>query len=335
MNPFSIARVKTFQEASTLAGGDAYSLPVIKAGGVDVVDQLKEGLLRPDLLVDVRHARDENIDSPQIERRTPTSFGVLANTTLAQVAAHDDVRRGAPAMVQACESAATPQVRNVATVAGNLLQRPRCWYFRHAEFDCLKKGGHTCYAVEGENRYHAIFGDGPCHFVHPSNVAVAMSALNGKILLLGSEHHTLTMRGLYHTPARGVTTEHGLEPGAVITKLTFDVAQNSSYYAIKEKQSFDWPVVSVAASLELDASYRVQRASLYAGAVAPIPWPLTGVMQAIRGVRLEDDAAVRAACARAVDGATPLSDNAYKLKLLPVAVYRAIMKAAGWDFEEV
>jgi len=219
-------------------------------------------------------------------------------------------------------------VRNVATAAGNLLQRPRCWYYRHDQFDFLKKGGPTCYAAIGENKYHAIFGDGPCHIVHPSNLAPALTVCNGMVHLIGGERKEIPLADLFHMPDKGVKTESNLQLGEIITHITCDPAPVSGFYAIKEKQSFDWPLAAASVVLELDGA-KIKAARVCAGAVAPIPWQLPAVNDALKGVSFDDDAALRKACALSTIGAKPMTDNAYKLKLLPVAIRRAILIAAG------
>ncbi|MHC4448023.1 MAG: FAD binding domain-containing protein, partial [Planctomycetota bacterium] len=252
--------------------------------------------------------------------------------TLAEIAASPLINRAAPVVAQAVENAATPQVRNVATAAGNLLQRPRCWYYRNDQFACLKKGGHTCFAAEGENRYHAIFGEGPCYIVHPSNLAPALYVCGGMLHLVGSERRSLAIEDLYHTPEHGLRDESNLQPTEVVTHLTLQTAAHSGFYAIKEKSSFDWPLVMAAVAVELEGAV-ISSARICAGAVAPVPWPLPQVEAALRGVRVDDESGVERACRWAVEGTRPLADNGYKVKLLPVAVRRAVLKAAGRKVE--
>jgi xanthine dehydrogenase YagS FAD-binding subunit len=329
MNRFAFAQPKSFKEAADLLADSRYKLPVLKGGGIDLIDRLKEGLVEPDLVVNVRRLRSESGLAPI----TATGDGqgglrIEATATLAEIAASPEVRRVAPVIAQAVEWAASPQVRNMATAAGNLLQRPRCWYYRHAQTECLKKGGPTCFAVEGENRYHAIFGDGPCHIVHPSNLAPALVACNAVVHVMGGTRREIPTAELFHMPDKGVKSEHTLEAGEIITHITCDPAPASGFYAIKEKQSFDWPLAAASVALELDGP-KILSARVCAGAVAPIPWTLPRVNDALRGLSVDDDAALRGACALAIEGARPMSENGYKLRLLPVAVRRAVLVAAG------
>lgn len=323
MNSFAIARPRDFAHATALARDARFSLPMFKGGGMDVVDHIKEGLLAPDLLIDLRGMR-----APAPVSAEGGRLRIEAGATLAELAAAPLLLERAPVVPAAVANAATPQVRNVGTAAGNLLQRPRCWYYRNDQFNCLKKGGATCYAVEGENKFHAIFGGGPCHIVHPSNLAPALLVCDGVVHLSGAGRNSLPVADLFHGPDRGVRDEHTLQPGEVVTHLTIAPAPRSGFYAVKEKQSFDWPLVFAAVALELDGDV-IRRARVCAGAVAPVPWALPRVAAALEGVRVDDDQALRRACAGAGEGARPMSQNAYKVRLLPVAVRRAVLRAAG------
>ena len=335
MNPFSLAQPRTFQEASGLVlDTTKYRLPVLKAGGIDLLDHLKERLIEPDLLVNIRKLRGENAPAPisEIKVNGASLVRIEATATLAEIASSEILLRAAPVLSQSVQSAASPQVRNVATAAGNLLQRPRCWYYRNEQFNCLKKGGPTCFALEGENRYHAIFGDGPCHIVHPSNLAPAIWVCNGVAHVIGGGRSEVPLTELFHTPDRGVRDEHNLKPGEVITHITCELSPSSGFYAIKEKQSFDWPVVAAAVSLVMDGE-TIKSARVCAAAVAPIPWALPNVEKVLAGVKASDDAGLRKACSIAADGAKPMTDNKYKAKLLTVAVRRAVLAAAGLKTE--
>lgn len=333
MNRFAIAQPKTFEEAAARAADKQFKLPVIKAGGTDLLDHLKEGLIEPDLLIDIRRLR---LDAKQDPVRLPTGgkpqLEIDATATLADIVDSPIIAKEAPVLAQSLAGAATPQIRNMATAAGNLLQRPRCWYYRSEQFKCLKKGGSVCFAAEGENRYHAIFGDGPSYIVHPSNLAPALYVCNADIGVIGGGRRSIPIADLFHLPDAGVRSEHNLKPGEIITHITAVPAPKSGFYSIKEKQSFDWPVVMAAVALRLDGD-TILHPKVCAGAVAPIPWPLPNVEQALAGVNINDDAALRKACAVAAEGAKPLGDNKYKVKLLPVAVRRAVLRAAGKPFE--
>lgn len=326
MNSFAFARARSFEEAGEVIRDGSYKLPVLKAGGIDLLDHLKEGLLEPDALVDVKRL-GRAAGRATISRIDPL-LRVEAAATLAEVSSSPLLREMAPVLAQAVEDAASPQVRSVATAAGNLLQRPRCWYYRNAKFHCNKKGGGTCFAMEGENRYHAIFHTRPCVIVHPSNLAPALHVLDGRVHVTGGDRGELAIADLYHMPHEGILTEHNLRPGEVVTHLTFLPNSSSGFYAIKEKTSFDWPLVMAAVALKLEGA-SIRSARVCAGAVAPLPWALPEVEAALVDVSVDDEPALRAACDVSVAGAEPLEHNGYKTKLLPVAIRRAVLRAAG------
>ncbi len=337
MNTFALAQSKDYEQAAMLVatgGGDGkFSLPVLKAGGMDILDHLKEGLIEPDLLIDIRRARSAG--KTEAISRDGDSIRIEAWATLADIATSPIINEYNPVVARAVEFAATPQVRNVATAAGNLLQRPRCWYYRNDQFNCLKKGGGTCFAVEGENRYHAIFGSGgggPCHIVHPSNLAPALMVCEATVHLVGGARSSLPIAQLFHGPDKGVTSEHTLEPGEVITHITLKPRPKSGFEAVKEKQSFDWPLALACASIEIDAG-KIASAKICAGAVAPVPWMLPKVEAALKGIAITDTDAITKAAELAGDGAKPMTDNAYKVRLVKVVVRRAIFRAVGINVE--
>ncbi len=331
MNRFALARPKSYTEAKAALLDSRYSLPVLKAGGMDILDHLKEGLIEPDLLVDIKRLSAPDGKGERISTEG-NSITIAASSTLSEITDSSLINQNAPVLAQSVADAATPQIRNVATAVGNILQRPRCWYYRNKQFECLKKGGMICFAREGENKYHAIFGDGPCHIVHPSNLAPALQVCNARMHVIGGKRNTIDLDNLFHLPDQDAHSEYALKPGEIITHITCDHAPHSGFYAIKEKQSFDWPLVMAAVSLEIKES-TITNARVCAGAVAPIPWSLPGVEKALRGVNLDDEAKLKNACARAVDGAQPMSQNKYKLQLLPVAIRRAVLRAAGRVYE--
>jgi xanthine dehydrogenase YagS FAD-binding subunit len=249
--------------------------------------------------------------------------------TLAKVAAHPVIRKTHTALAQACGEAASPQIRNVATLGGNVLQRPRCWYYRLESYKCVKKGGDVCFAVSGENRYHVLFGGGPVYAPHPSNAAVALVALGASFVLDGPRQKRTVPAGDFFTlPSKDPEKENVIETGELLTEIRVPAAAGvrSAYASVLERAAFDWPLVSLAAALRLDAGV-VGEARVVLGAVAPIPWRATRVEQALRGKKLDGDAAEAAARA-AIVGAAPLSDNGYKVPLLQALVRRTLLSMA-------
>jgi len=323
MNRFEIAQPQSVAQARELLAEKPGS--VLKAGGIDVLDHLKEHLVEPPRLVNLKAV--PGLDSISADPDGGLRLGPLA--TLAKVAASPEVRRSHAALAEACGEAASPQIRNVATLGGNVLQRPRCWYYRLESYRCLKKGGDVCYAVGGENRYNVIFGGGPSYAPHPSNAAVALVALGASFVLEGPKGtRTVPAGEFFVLPSRDAQRENDLQPGEVLTEVRVPPAAGarSTYDAVRERDGFDWPLVSVAAALKLEGR-TVREARLVLGAVAPVPWRATRAEQALVGRPLGDEAAAAAARAATV-GAAPLSDNGYKVGLVQSLVRRTLLGLA-------
>lgn len=322
MHRFELARATSTVQARTLLAEKPGS--ALKAGGIDLLDHLKERLVEPPRLVDLK-----TIPALNAIAVLPGGVRIGPLATLAQVAAHPGVRQALPALAQACGEAASPQIRNVATLGGNVLQRPRCWYYRLESYRCLKKGGDVCYAVGGENRYHVIFGGGPSYAPHPSNAAVALVALNASFVLEGPKGtRTVPAAEFFTLPSRGPQRENQLAPDELLVEIQAPggTGYRSVYDEVRERAAFDWPLVSVAAALKVGGGI-VQDARIVLGAVAPIPWRVPKAEQALAGKAL-DDASATAAARAATFGAAPLSDNGYKVGLVQTLVRRTLLALA-------
>jgi xanthine dehydrogenase YagS FAD-binding subunit len=326
MKAFEYISAESFDAAAAYLA-DAKSPTLVKAGGIDVVDRLKERLDTPLHVLNLKTMRRPKDDPPIQWGADGVTIGALA--TLSEIAHDARMQRELPAVATAAEEAATPQVRNVATLGGNLCQRPRCWYYRSIDFNCLKKGGSTCYAVDGDNRYHAVFGAGSCHIVHPSNMAMPLIGCGAVLKIVrwndGKRvERTEPIEAFYRVPVNPQHDEHTLEAGELIESVHVPKAAwgpRSAYVELREKQSFDWPLVSGCADLNDRAKPRV-----LVGAVAPIPWRLAKIEMLIAGQAL-NDALIAKARAEAMKGAEPMSKNAYKVQLVGVAVERALRQA--------
>jgi len=322
MNRFEWVNPSSVEQAARALGSGA----VIKAGGIDLMDLLKEHLIAPSRLVNLRAVRglDQMADGDGGLRLGPL-------VTLARLADDATVRQRYRALADAAGHAATPQIRNAATLGGNLLQRPRCWYFRSEAFVCKKKGGDRCFALgpTGENAYHAIFDNQICAAVHPSATAVALVALGAAVRIQGTKGaREAPLESFFVAPATDVTREHSLAEGEIVTEIHIPAASrgtNSAYIKQGEKESYDWPLAEVAVVLDL-AGGVCRRAAIVIGAAAPTPRRAAAAEAALLGRRIDERSAAAAARA-AVEGATPLAQNGYKVGLLQAVVRRTILAA--------
>jgi xanthine dehydrogenase YagS FAD-binding subunit len=253
--------------------------------------------------------------------------------TLAKFAENSIVRQRYPALADAVGDSASPQIRNVATMGGNLLQRPRCWYFRVAEYRCLRKGGGHCFAVFGENQYHAIFDNNRCAIVHPSTAATVLVALDAKVELTNAAGavRQVLLEDFFVRPGVDLHRENDLKPQEILTAILLPPLPASlrmAHLRQGEKESFDWPLADVAVTLDMAPDGRCNKAAIVLGAAAPLPHRAKAAEAALNGKRI-DETAAREAGHAALEGATPLSKNAYKLPLFEVLVRRAILKAVA------
>jgi xanthine dehydrogenase YagS FAD-binding subunit len=323
MNRFELARAQTTTEARALVAEKAGS--VLKAGGIDLLDHLKEHLVEPPRVVDLK--RIPGLDRVMTEADGSLRIGTLV--TLAKLAAHPDVRRTHPALARACHEAASPQIRNVATIGGNLLQRPRCWYYRLESYKCVKKGGDVCYAVAGENRYHVLFGGGPAYPPHPSSAAVPLVAYGASFVLEGKiGTRTVPAEEFFVMPMADPTRENILEPGEILLEILVPPATGwrSAYHEARERAAFDWPLVSAAIGTRAEHGV-VKEARVVLGQVATIPWRSLPTEEALVGKPL-GAASAAAAGEAAVRGAVPMSQNAYKVDLVSALVRRTVASLA-------
>jgi xanthine dehydrogenase YagS FAD-binding subunit len=298
------------------------------AGGVDVIDLLKQDLIAPAAIVNLKGLSE--LHGIEVRLDGGLRLGALAH--LAEVGEHPEVRERFTAIAMAASDAATPQIRNLGTVGGNLLQRPRCWYFRHPHIRCLKKGGDKCYALGGLNRYHSILGGGPSYIVHPSSLAPALVAFGAGARIVGPDGERIVpLEKFFALPAIDPTRENTLKAGEILAEVTVPSpprGTRSVYLEVREKQSFDWPLVSVAATVALGPGKTVQDARVVMGAVAPVPWRSVEAEAVLKGAVLDRKHA-EAAAEAALKQAQPLSDNAYKATLAKVMVRRALLQAGG------
>jgi xanthine dehydrogenase YagS FAD-binding subunit len=319
MKPFDYLVAEQF-DAALAEYGDGKA--ALKAGGVDLLDLMKEGIETPEALISI-----DGLDEFRFIREENDGVHIGCLTTLADIGRNELLNTKYAVLHHAAADAATPQIRERATVGGNLCQRPRCWYFRQREFHCLKKGGPTCFAVEGENRYNAIFGGGPSYIVHPSNIAPALVALDAIIVVqsAGATAQQIKAAEFFVLPEQSLKSENILKAGEVITNVIVPKAPTqSATIELREKQSFDWPV-AMACVARLNGGWRV-----CLGAVAPIPWLSQPAMDVLGDKDVNPELAAAAGEA-AVKDAEPMTDNEFKVQLVKVAVKRALLTAAGLE----
>lgn len=323
MKPFAYVKAAGEKQAvAALAAPGGRALPL--GGGMDLLALMKDYVAQPDRLVSVKE-----LDA-SIAKGAGGGLRIGSAVTLADLAANADARRMYPALTDAAAEVGTPQIRNAGTVGGNLNQRPRCWYFRNEEFNCLKKGGSRCFAVDGENQYHAIFGEGPCHIVHPSSLAVPAIALDARFRIVGpTGEREVAAADYYQMPDRNLLGETVLAPNEILTHMILPPPgqTRNATYEVRFKQSHDWPLAMASVALSLQGQ-NVRTARIVMGAVAPVPWRSAAAEAALTGKRISEQAAMQAADA-AVAAAKPMSGNAYKVQIARTAVKRAILKAAG------
>jgi xanthine dehydrogenase YagS FAD-binding subunit len=341
MNRFAWTSASTTSAAASAASttvADAMTAPpdathctevaVVKAGGIDLLDLLKENLLAPGLVVSLREI--SGLDT--VVQADGGGWRIGAMVTLATLADHPILRQRYAALVDAVRSSGSPQIRNVASLGGNVLQRPRCWYFRSADYRCVKKGGNACFAILGQNQYHGIFGNRTCAMVHPSTAATALVALGATVELTnaGGAVRRVLLEDFFVSPERDVHRENDLKPREILTGILLPpLAATVRTIHVKqgEKDAFDWPLADVAVVLDLNPGGVCQRAAVVLGAAAPVPYRATAAEAVLLGKPIDRPVAAAAAHA-ALDGAAPLARNTYKLPLFETLVQQAILKAA-------
>ena len=323
MENFSYSRPATLKDAAAQLGKD-HGKVVLLGGGTDLLGEMKDDLLQPERLVHIRHLKEL-----QGIRPVGTGIRIGAATRLVELVESEAIRERVPLLAMAAEKVGTPQIRNMATIGGNLCQRPRCWYFRN-NYPCFKHGGNTCYSATGENEYHAILEAGPSFIVHPSDTAPALVALGATVrIATGSQERTVPIDKFFVSPRQDPRRENILLANEILTAIEVPNAPSGSravYVKEMVRETWDFALCSVAAMLTLNGDLVVD-ARIVLGGVAPFPYRAAKAEAALRGKRL-DEASAAAAGDAAVDGARPLARNAYKVPLTRAVVKRALLSIA-------
>ncbi len=325
MKAFAYVNATNEKDAVAALKTDGIALPL--AGGQDLLARMKDDIDSPDRVVNVKHALDARVTT-----MPDGGLRIGAAMTIVDLFEHQQVAKLYPAVNAAAIEIGTPQIRHQATVGGNVNQRPRCWYFRNEEFVCYKKGGSRCFAVNGENQYHAIFGnDGPSHIVHPSSLAVPFVAYGARFRVVGAAGERDVPAADYFTmpTLANVLKENVLGDEELLTHVILPAPGNvkSGHYEVRYKASHDWPLAFATVVLAMNGQ-TISSARVVLGAVAPVPWRSAPAEAALAGKPLNEDTASLAGEA-AVRDARPMSGNAYKIQIARTAVKRAVMRAAG------
>lgn len=329
MRRFALAEPVTLESAVRLLAREGDKARLL-AGGIDLLGELKDRIATPATLVNLKSV--PGLDAIRFEADGSLRLGALA--TLTAVAGHPRIRREFPAVAEAAWSVASPEIRNVGTVGGNLCQRPRCWYYRSPHHPCLKKGGDVCFTTSGESRYHAILGGGPSFIVHPSDLAPALIACDARVAVVGPNgRKDLPLEQFFVLPSVRLDHETILQPGEIVTEVAVPAAasttagRKSTYNKFKEKESFDFALAAVAVAVKLQGRV-CSEARIVLGGVAPVPWRSPAAEKAIVGAPLDAAAAARAAEA-ALRDAEPLPDNGYKIPLTRALLERTLTDLGG------
>jgi xanthine dehydrogenase YagS FAD-binding subunit len=318
INARSIAGAVAAANAAA-ARGQAFAF---SGGGTDLVQQIKDGTNQADVLINLRTVREARavVVSPM-----ETRIGGLI--TLTELADHTALSAPWAVLREAAASVGTPQIRNVATLAGNVTQRPWCWYYRNG-FPCFKAGGSHCFSVHGEHQQHAIFGGGPSYSVHPSDLAPALVALNATFEVTSPEgERRMAATEFFVLPSQNPARENVLAATELLTGVRIPTPAAgvvSTYLKITDRAAWTHAEVSVAVVLQMDGA-RIRTANVVLGGVAPIPWRLPDVAQWLCGQSLSAAVAGQAG-ALAVVHAQPLAKNGHKVPMTCAAVERALMR---------
>lgn len=323
MFPFRYS--KAADEQSALRAGTAGARYI--AGGTTLVDLMRETVERPNSLVDINALPYTSIDLQ------PGKIHIGSLVRMSDLAAHPAVRQQVPMIGQALELSASAQLRNMASIGGNLLQRTRCLYFRDVSAACNRRApGAGCTAIEGRNRTHAIFGTSEhCIATHPSDLAVALVALDAVVMARDmSGKRRIPLPDLFRQPGESPHQEHNLRPGELIVAIEVPVgpeARRSGYLKVRDRESYEFALASAAVALDIGAD-TIRSARVAVGGVATVPWRLPAVEAALRG-RPPNADVFRSAAALAADGAKPLRENGFKAELLRRTVERQLATVAA------
>lgn len=325
MKAFKYYNAQDVKDAVAVLGkpGDSRVL----AGGTDLLGEMKNRYIAPDRLVNIKSVR--GLDRIAYSGGKGLTLGALVKLT--DLAQDNTVKSRYPGLAEAAESVGSPQLRNMGTLGGNLCQRPRCWYYRGKEYNCVRKGGGVCFAVSGRSKYHCILQGGPCFIVHPSDVAPMLMALGASVTVSGKNGaKEVKLDDFFVLPETDSLVENILAKDEIVTAVTVPPppsGQRSHYLKFKERDSRDFALVGAAVALEMSGRV-VNRASIVLSGVAPVPYRAVESEKLLGGKELTG-ALLEQAAEAAVKDAVPLDENEYKIPLTRTILKRAVLRTAG------
>ena len=325
MQTFKFLQPKSLSDAAGISEkeGDA---AVLFAGGTDVLGLIKNDIISPSKVINLKSI--PGLD--KIDDTNGAGLKIGALTTVSEIAEHPVIMKKFTVLSVAAKEVASPQLRNIGTIGGNICQRPRCWYFRE-DFDCIRKGGDVCYAIGGENKYHCIVGGGPCYIVHPSDIAVALVALNAEFTITnGNDFRKVPADKFFILPEQNTLQENILKPGEILTEIfipELPLSASSRYIKFTERNVWDFAIVSVAAIVNKTGN-KVSTAQIVFGGVAPKPWIDENLTSMLIGMELSDKS-IEAAAANMLMDAEPMEKNDYKIPLARNLVKKVLKDLRG------
>jgi xanthine dehydrogenase YagS FAD-binding subunit len=324
MKSFENIDAKSIKEAVSLLQKfhQQKKIAAVVGGGSEYLQLMKDRVVNPDYVVNLK-----TIPGLNYIKEERGSFRIGALATLAEIEEHPAVREKLLILSDAAGEAASPQIRNAGTIAGNICQRPFCWYFRSSNFNCLRKGGQLCYTVTGDGRFHAVLGGGPSYIVHPSDTAPALVALNAQIKIAGpTGEKTIPLEKFFVLPSVDFKRENILNPAEIVTEIYVPYPKSGSkgfYHKVRERLAWDHAIVAVATVVQSSGGV-VSDARLVLGGVAPIPWRAPKAEEFLRGKKINEETAQKAGDI-ALEGAKPLKDNVYKVGMSKSLLQRALL----------
>jgi xanthine dehydrogenase YagS FAD-binding subunit len=323
MKSFEHVNVDTIENAISFLDSD-WNTRII-AGGTDLLGEMKREIIAPQRLVNLKTIKDSSYI-----RYSEEGLKIGALTTLSDIESNEIVKKRFNILRQAISKVATPQLRNMGTIGGNLCQRPRCWYYRNPHYPCLRKGGERCFAPVGENRYHAILGGGPCFIVHPSDLAPALIALDASLEIANPEgRRIIPIEKFFVGPKIDPYRENILKFNEIVTEIRVPSPRENSrgiYLKAMERKAWDFATVSVASQIVFDDGI-ASNVRIVLGGVAPIPWRAPNAEAVVQGKAIDEKTAEQAAEVALINS-RPLRDNVYKVELAKALVKRALLQTS-------